>query len=78
MSVATVFGNDDFLETDFVDWLESSDHLTPEQKKTFAPVIDVAKRLSLQPKQALAEKLSEEADELLYGGAAGGGKRASG
>lgn len=31
-------------------------------------------RLSLQPKQQLAEDLSAQADELLYGGAAGGGK----
>jgi hypothetical protein len=45
-----------------------------EQKKTYAPVIDAARRLSLQPKQALAEKLSHEANELLFGGAAGGGK----
>lgn len=34
----------------------------------------VLKRLSLQPKQATAERLSGETDELLYGGAAGGGK----
>jgi len=31
-------------------------------------------RLALQPKQQLAEQLSGEPDELLYGGAAGGGK----
>jgi hypothetical protein len=32
------------------------------------------KRLSLQPKQQLAEDLAKEADTLLFGGAAGGGK----
>ncbi len=62
------------LDTEFVDWLIESDHLTIEQKRQYAPVLDVANRLALQPKQGLAEKLSQEADELLYGGAAGGGK----
>jgi len=74
VTTTEVLDNPDLLDTEFVDWLEESDHLTPEQKKTFAPVIDAAKRLSLQPKQSLAQKLSQEADELLYGGAAGGGK----
>jgi len=32
VSVATVLGNDEFLDTDFLDWLETSDHLTPEQQ----------------------------------------------
>lgn len=41
--------------------------------RTIADVLE-SYSIELQPKQALAQKLVDDADELLYGGAAGGGK----
>lgn len=51
---------------------------TPQEREYFGPFLaeSLAKRerLSLQPKQREAERLSLQVDALLYGGAAGGGK----
>ncbi len=55
-----------------------AERATEEDRRRFGPLLaaaaDRAKRLSLQPKQQLAEDMSQQCDALLYGGAAGGGK----
>lgn len=61
-------------------WLPDDDDLqlmSPRERLEYAHVLAELKRRQKwqpQPKQAIAEQLSHEVDELLYGGAVGGGK----
>lgn len=66
----------DLSDPGFIEFLAKN--ATPADRAKFGPyvkkVADRNERLRLQPKQQLAEKLAQEVDALLYGGAAGGGK----
>src|SRR6478672_5929643 len=66
----------ELLNDNFLRWV--AEHATAEDRAKYGPLLKAQAeqnaRLSLQPKQQLAEDLSAQADELLYGGAAGGGK----
>ncbi len=65
-----------FLDPKFVAWWLK--RASPEEKEHSGPAILAEMkergRLLLQPKQQLAEELSQRCDALLFGGAAGGGK----
>jgi hypothetical protein len=66
----------ELLDEDFLRWV--AEHTTAEERAKYGPLLKAQAeqnaRLSLQAKQQLAEELSAQADELLYGGAAGSGK----
>ncbi|MGE4426048.1 MAG: phage terminase large subunit [Solirubrobacteraceae bacterium] len=54
---------------------EELDRLTPEDLEAYQEAIEAAEaEWTLTPKQARAERMAGEVDELMYGGAAGGGK----
>lgn len=66
----------ELLDEDFLRWV--AEHATPDERARYGTLLkqqaEINQRLSLQPKQQLAEELSQQADELLFGGSAGGGK----
>ncbi len=64
------------LDEDFLRWVAAAPppRNGPKYRPLLKEMAEQNARLALQPKQQLAEQLSGEPDELLYGGAAGGGK----